>query len=80
MTLNADKVSDQYFKKTKKNSQKTEIDKSKNIKKLTQCVVCFDNKANCLQEPCGHIVACQECQIEIFKKNNRKCINCREPI
>ena len=42
------------------------------FKSANECVVCWDNKANIIFQPCGHIVLCLDCQ-----KGLLKCPVCR---
>ena len=43
------------------------------------CGICFENKANCLLIPCGHIGACSSC-LKGWFKNNNTCPFCRKDI
>lgn len=41
------------------------------------CSICFENKANCIVTPCGHIGACSSC-LENWFKNKKICPFCRK--
>ena len=40
------------------------------------CCICYENKADCLLIPCGHIVACSSC-LENWFKSKKSCPFCR---
>ena len=41
------------------------------------CIICMDEKANCLFQPCNHLVACMDCAQH---HSIRECPMCRTPI
>ena len=40
------------------------------------CIICMDNRPNCIVLPCGHICACSDC-LDNWFKNNKVCPVCR---
>lgn len=48
------------------------------------CIICFERERETFIEPCGHIVACEECSHKLSKESNinirEKCILCRQSI
>jgi len=47
--------------------------------KSEPCVICMDQKKNCLLYPCGHICACFTCG-NMLKKDSKPCPMCRQVI
>ena len=43
------------------------------------CTICFENPANTVFMPCGHGGICEECSLDVWKKNGN-CPFCRDPI
>lgn len=41
------------------------------------CSICFENKADCIVKPCGHIGTCASC-LEGWFKNKKICPFCRK--
>jgi Zinc finger, C3HC4 type (RING finger) len=44
------------------------------------CVICNENPANTIVEPCMHGGCCHICAIAAFSRGNAKCIHCRQPV
>lgn len=47
------------------------------------CVICLDNVAICVVQPCGHNILCVKCTRETYEDVNRadaKCPKCRHPV
>lgn len=45
----------------------------------SECIVCYDNPANIIMDPCGHGGLCKECALE-YVKNEDKCMIGRQKI
>lgn len=43
----------------------------------SECMVCSENAATVKFQPCGHVIACEECCLKIMIK---KCIQCKVPV
>ena len=44
-----------------------------------ECIVCYDQKPNIIQDPCGHGGLCKDCALE-YVKAEEKCMICRVKI
>ncbi|CAF1108707.1 unnamed protein product [Adineta ricciae] len=44
------------------------------------CQLCYDEKANCVFLPCGHLFLCSKCRVRYESSSNEKrCPTCRKP-
>ena len=46
---------------------------------LADCVVCWDNAASVVLQPCGHMCACSGCA-GMFAETHRSCPMCRSEV
>ena len=69
------------FDLTQKNKLKAALYlvNSENLKKSTECGICYKNLPNVLMEPCMHGGICSECMKQLLERDNRaKCPFCRK--
>lgn len=44
------------------------------------CVICLDNKKNCIIKDCGHYILCISCSNKLLESKDKKCPICNIPI
>ncbi len=44
------------------------------------CVICLDDKKNCMIKDCGHYILCISCSNKLLESNDKKCPICNIPI
>lgn len=71
----------EILNQNKKEEFKQVEDKLTTLSKNLTCIICLTNQVQILTIPCGHLIMCNPCSLNLKNSNNdEKCPKCRTPI